>query len=71
VATARCPYPPLPRSGPGDLKKRLRAELLRWHPDKFSARVAPALRPAGARDAALAGARGVAQQLTALMAAPG
>jgi hypothetical protein len=62
---------PSSSSGPGDLKKRLRAELLRWHPDKFAARVSPALRAPSEREAALAGARAVAQQLTAFMAAPG
>jgi hypothetical protein len=27
--------------GPADIKARLREEILRWHPDKFSARLGP------------------------------
>ncbi|KAI8470734.1 MAG: hypothetical protein J3K34DRAFT_521153 [Monoraphidium minutum] len=52
--------------GAAELKKRLRSELMRWHPDKFGARIAPRVAPADA-EAATAGVRAVAQQLTALM----
>lgn len=38
--------------GPGDIKRRLRAELLRWHPDKFEARFAARLPPAGSGERA-------------------
>eukprot|EP00198_Chlamydomonas_reinhardtii_P008162 XP_001697499.1 predicted protein [Chlamydomonas reinhardtii] len=34
-------------SGPADIKKRLRVELLRWHPDKFGARFGARLEAAG------------------------
>ena len=71
------PSPPSPlfspneneqRSGAADVKRRLRRELLRFHPDKAGARLGPLLRGGAAtREAVLAGARAVTQQLTALM----
>jgi hypothetical protein len=39
---------------------------MRWHPDKFGARLLPRLASSD-KEAALAGVRAVAQQLTALM----
>ncbi|KAG2484840.1 hypothetical protein HYH03_016406 [Edaphochlamys debaryana] len=57
-------------SGPADVKRRLRAELLRWHPDKFGARLGPALARAGEahRAVALARVHQLAQVLTRVLA---
>jgi hypothetical protein len=52
--------------GPGDVKRRLRGELMRWHPDKFGARYGNRVTP-GDRERVTAGVRAVAQQLTGLM----
>jgi len=52
--------------GPGDVKRRLRGELMRWHPDKFGARYGNRV-SLGDRERVTAGVRAVAQQLTALM----
>ena len=57
---------PCVRRSAAELKKRLRSELLLWHPDKLTARVAGRVAPRDA-DAVAAGARAVAQRLTALM----
>ncbi|EFJ40308.1 hypothetical protein VOLCADRAFT_108227 [Volvox carteri f. nagariensis] len=53
-------------TGPSDVKRRLRAELLRWHPDKFGARFGARLAAAGPaqREAALIRVQQLAQVLT-------
>jgi len=56
--------------GPAELKKRLRTELLRWHPDKMTARLAGRLVQPD-QEAVVAGVRAVAQQLTGLMSSSG
>lgn len=48
-----------------DIKLALRKELMRWHPDKFTARYGARLLPAD-KDAIHAGVHEVAQQLTAI-----
>jgi hypothetical protein len=48
-----------------DIKLALRKELMRWHPDKFTARYGARLAAAD-RDAVQASVKAVAQQLTAL-----
>lgn len=53
--------------GPADVKRRLRAELLRWHPDKFVARFGARL-AAGDRDRVLAGVQHTSQMLTSMVA---
>ncbi|KXZ51473.1 hypothetical protein GPECTOR_12g436 [Gonium pectorale] len=56
-------------TGPGDVKRRLRAELLRWHPDKFGARFGARLAAAGPaqREAALARVQQLAAALTQIL----
>lgn len=51
--------------GPQDVKLALRREILRWHPDKFTAKFGGRL-AADDSDSILAGVHAVAQQLTAL-----
>ena len=46
-------------------RRRVRAELMRWHPDKFGSRVGARLAPAE-RPAALERVKAVAQMLTEL-----
>lgn len=53
-------------SGPSDVRARLRAEMLRWHPDKFGARFRARLVPGDAARI-LAGVKAVSQQLTAIL----
>jgi hypothetical protein len=48
-----------------DIKLALRKELMRWHPDKFTARYGARLAAAD-KEAIHAGVHAVAQQLTAL-----
>jgi hypothetical protein len=48
-----------------DIKLALRKELMRWHPDKFTARFGARLAAAD-KEAIDAGVHAVAQQLTAL-----
>lgn len=48
-----------------DIKLALRKELMRWHPDKFTARYGARLAAAD-KDAIQAGVHAVAQHLTAL-----
>lgn len=57
-------------SGPADVKRRLRVELLRWHPDKFAARFGARLAAGGPgqQEAALARAGQLAQVLTQVLA---
>jgi hypothetical protein len=50
---------------PADIKLAFRRELMRWHPDKFTARFGPRLAPAD-KEVIDAGVHAVAQQLTAL-----
>ncbi|KAF5843696.1 hypothetical protein DUNSADRAFT_10872 [Dunaliella salina] len=52
--------------GPADIKARLREELMRWHPDKFSARLGYHL-DAAAAPAITQRVKEVSQALTALM----
>ncbi|KAG2440316.1 hypothetical protein HXX76_004423 [Chlamydomonas incerta] len=56
-------------AGPGDIKKRLRVELLRWHPDKFGARFRARLEAAGHehRSCALARVTELAKVLTQVL----
>ncbi|PNH06427.1 hypothetical protein TSOC_007183 [Tetrabaena socialis] len=56
-------------SGPADVRRRLRAELLRWHPDKFGARFGARLAAAGGdeRERALARVQALAQVLTQVL----
>jgi hypothetical protein len=53
--------------GPADVKRRLRSELLRWHPDKFVARFGARV-AAGDRDRVLAGVQHTSQMLTSMVA---
>jgi hypothetical protein len=48
-----------------DVKLALRKELMRWHPDKFTARYGARLDPVD-KEAIQAGVHAVAQQLTSL-----
>jgi NF-kappa-B inhibitor-like protein 1 len=52
--------------GPADVRRRLRAELLRWHPDKFVARLGARL-AAGERERVLAGVQATSQLLTGMV----
>ena len=56
-------------SGPADVKRRLRVELLRWHPDKFGARFGARLAGAGPaqHEAALLRVQQLAQVLTQVL----
>ena len=54
-------------SSPEERRKRLRAEIVRWHPDKWEARWGRALAP-GQRQRVLEGVKEVAQALNALHA---
>ncbi|GLC37233.1 hypothetical protein PLESTB_001145300 [Pleodorina starrii] len=56
-------------SGPSEVKRRLRGELLRWHPDKFGARFGGRLAAAGQPHsaAALARVHQLAQVLTQVL----
>lgn len=64
--------------GAADIKKRLRSEILRWHPDKWVAKYGALLPAASAggtaaallRDRLLAHVRGMSQMVTQLMSAP-
>ncbi|KAG2455077.1 hypothetical protein HYH02_000899 [Chlamydomonas schloesseri] len=58
-------------AGPADIKKRLRAELLRWHPDKFGARFGARLEAAGHahRTCALTRVTELAKVLTQVLSA--
>lgn len=55
-------------SGPEEQRKRLRTELIRWHPDKFEARFGRRLVPAD-RDRVLARVVATSQALNAISAA--
>jgi hypothetical protein len=52
-------------ASPADIKAALRKELMRWHPDKFTARWGARLAEAD-RGVIQAGVHAVAQQLTGL-----
>ena len=52
--------------GPVDVKKRLRAEIMRWHPDKFVARFGPRLQ-ATDRECVISRAKEMSQLVTHVM----
>lgn len=54
--------------GPAEVKKRLRMELVRWHPDKFVGRFGARLAPTD-RERVLERVKGMSQALNALSAA--
>lgn len=58
-------------SGPSDVKRRLRTELLRWHPDKFGARFGARLEAAGQRKVTLVRVQQLAQVLTQVLGRDG
>lgn len=49
-----------------DVRKRLRMEILQWHPDKFGAQFGNRLLPA-TKERVLATVKAVSQQLTAML----
>ncbi len=68
-SSCRCLLPPCTcTQSASDIRQRLRAEVLRWHPDKFLSRFSRALRPGAEREAALQRCKEVSQALTHMMA---